>query len=361
MNILVVRLSSLGDVVDSLWALSIMREYYPAAQIDFVVEDRFADVLANHPHIDNVIVFPRGEMKRAGMFAKPSKLLRFIGKLRAAKYDAVFDLQHNLKSGAISWLTKSKRRVGFDSTTGKEKNWIFQTERYKVFHEGRHRAETFEAFIHAAGVDEERRSTAKPLIFEDAKLAAEVRKSVESKKTRAGPVIISHPTVSKYNSYKQWDLAKFAQVYDRLIDEFGANVILSLGPREEDDERAIREAMKNDLPEACYLSIRGETELLRACDMFLACDTGSVHIASATKTPTVAIFGPKDSVLHGPHGVLSRVVELRELSCKPCRDRACVDPVCIRGISAGMVFNACASLLAELRFVPAAETRVEAG
>ena len=89
---------------------------------------------------------------------------------------------------------------------------------------------------------------------------------------------------------------------------------------------------------------RGSAETIRRIDLFIASDTGPLHLAAALEKPVVAIFGPKDPVTYGPYGCPSVIVR-KDIACAPCKKRKCRRPDCILKIRPEEVFEAAAKLL----------------
>lgn len=114
MKILIVKTSSLGDMIHSFGALDYLRNRFPKAQIDWVAEKPFAELVKAHPQIDQVVVF---ESKKWGksLFSQETRqqIKSFRKKLRESRYDLLFDLQGNLKSGLIVALARARKKIGF--------------------------------------------------------------------------------------------------------------------------------------------------------------------------------------------------------------------------------------------------------
>lgn len=129
---LIVKTSSLGDVIHTFPCLSYLRFKYPNARIDWVVEKTFAELLLAHPQVDKVHCID-SKTWRKSLFSAPSwkEMLHFCQSLREISYDAVFDLQGNIKSGAITACADALTKVGFGWKTVHEKpNLLFTRQRY---------------------------------------------------------------------------------------------------------------------------------------------------------------------------------------------------------------------------------------
>ena len=145
---------------------------------------------------------------------------------------------------------------------------------------------------------------------------------------------------------KRWSVEGFACVADRLITECGAQVVFSGEPDEEPVIESIRELMKGQAYSAVGLTtIRQVGALMRRAQLVITNDSASLHLASALRVPTVAIFGPTDPAKYGPTAPLNRTIH-RRLFCAPCEQALCrFSHECMRFISAEEVFDAAVALL----------------
>jgi len=112
-NILIIKPSSLGDVVLALPALAALRTSFAEARISWLIRPEFAPLLHGHPHLDEIIPFDRNRLAKAWFNpAALAELLALIRLLRRRNFDVVFDLQGLFRSGVLAWLSRSKKRFG---------------------------------------------------------------------------------------------------------------------------------------------------------------------------------------------------------------------------------------------------------
>jgi heptosyltransferase-1 len=128
-NILIIRLSAIGDVINVLPSLRLLRSKFPNARITWLVEDRASEIPRDHPDVDEVIIYPRkkwqsGILKVNRSFSMISESLSFYKKLRRNHYDLVIDFQGNLKSAVMNLITGSGNRLGFGKGHCKEFNYL---------------------------------------------------------------------------------------------------------------------------------------------------------------------------------------------------------------------------------------------
>lgn len=112
-NILIIKPSSLGDIVLALPALSALRRNFPDAEISWLVRPEFALLIKNHPHLNRTIFFDRRLLGKAWYHPRAlAGLVALIRKLRKAKFDAVIDLQGLFRTAVFGWLSGCKKRLG---------------------------------------------------------------------------------------------------------------------------------------------------------------------------------------------------------------------------------------------------------
>jgi len=346
-RILIIRLGALGDVVNTIPVVRPLREKFPDAYIAWLVEDASADILRAVPGIDEVIVFQRRRWQREiGSLALTLDSVRegwrFFRGVPGKRFDTVLDFQANFKSGMFSFLTRAPERYGFSWWDCRELNWLFNNRRIRLRGGTMHRVERALALTAGlAGPCEYSR----PEIEAD-KADADFAEGFMSTLDLPGPKVALHPGTSKFGEFKRWPVDSFIELGDALVRRFDANVIVTWGPAERD----LAESIVNGMSETARLSprtasLRSLVELIRRCDLFVAGDTGPLHVAAMLGVPVVGIYGPKDPRIYGPYGPETRVVR-EHVPCSPCEKRRCRDPKCITAIAPARVLRAAEDLLA---------------
>ena len=152
-NILIIKPSSLGDIVLALPALTAMRRSFPNSKISWLVRPEFAALLANHPHLDEIIPFDRKFMGRAWFHPEAlGALVSLIRRLRNGRFDAVFDFQGLFRTASLAWLSGCKKRFGL--ADAKELSRFFYTHRIKKPAESPHVVDHYMNLVRATGVAE---------------------------------------------------------------------------------------------------------------------------------------------------------------------------------------------------------------
>lgn len=377
MNILIVKLSAIGDVIHTLPSLAMLRRCWPDANISWVVEEAAADLLYDHPDLDRVIVSRRktwlAELKR-GVIAKPLKeMSAFLAELRGQKYDLVIDFHGLFKSAVIVLLSGAKRKLGYRSM--QEGSGLFYNEkipedmrkhaveRYLDFvrhlagKENRNCPEESPAFRIAAGEKEEKRIS--ELLRESAGPLFVTRHSGNPVEQSGGdaheddikgahaeqsamPLFVAVSPIAFWQT-KLWEDAKFASLCDRIQSELQTGVVLTA-----DTEEHLAQITKRMKTHAANLggktSLKELAALYRRAALVVTTDSGPMHLAAAVGTPVIALFGPTDPSRTGPYGPGHRIVR-KGLPCSPCFRKECSNPRCMMEISVEEVFSTVKEML----------------
>ena len=331
MKILIVKLSAIGDVAQTLPALEALKKIYPDSEITWVVEEAAAGVLDGHPLIDRLLVSRRKAWValRTNPFALArglGNMVRFIRELRRTRYDIAIDFQGLLKSGIVIGLARADRKIGYDRT--RELSYLFLNERLPAYDIERHAVERYMDVARYLGAVDPSPACRLPLEKE----CAAVSKRVEEIRAPGRPLVALNP-VARWKT-KLWQEGKFAELADRLIREKNAVVIFTGSP----DDRRVNERILSMMREKA-LNWAGETSLKELaalaslCDLFITTDTGPMHLAAAAGARVLALFGPTAPWRTGPYGP-SNITVRTGIDCSPCFQRKCGrDIVCMSGIT----------------------------
>jgi len=385
-NILIVKLSAIGDVIHTLPSLAALRCLWPEADITWVVEEAAADLLQDHPALNRVIVSGRKRWLRElrqGMIVQPFGEMRaFLAELRSRQYDLVVDFHGLFKSAVIVFLSGGKRKLGYASL--QEGSGLFYNEKITEAME-KHAVERYLDFVHYIARGDEKTCLSGTPEFGIAIGENEKRKVSEllAKKIFGVPPLppgnsenrmpalpqtvgtndenaaLQHadrPFIAvspvAFWETKLWEDEKFALLGDRLWQELGITVVLTGG-----DAKPLEKIMK--LMKTKALNLGGQTSLRELAALYkrakivVTTDSGPMHLAAAVGTPTVALFGPTDPVRTGPYGPGHRVIRTG-INCSPCFRKKCPQPRCMTEISVEEVFNAVRRILGETGTLPTA-------
>ncbi|MCD6352138.1 MAG: glycosyltransferase family 9 protein [Armatimonadetes bacterium] len=305
-SILIIKTSSLGDVVCALPTLTQLRQLYPQARIGWVIDHRFADLLEGHPWIDELVVFRRHKVRLGrGMPQAAAEMSRELARtsqqLRQGEWDVALDLQSILKS--LRLLRGSGARVRIAEFAGLRHAPVPVYANKLVFARRAHEVQRCLEVAAPLGTDPERVEFFLPPVPEAAAWAEEQVKALPA------PRVVVSPGSAR--AEKRWAPKNFAQAL-RMAREGGADfsVVLVGAPGDAEAARTIEAALGEDC-----LNLTGQTSLkqlvavISQADVFLSGDTGPMHIAAAVGKKVVALFGPTDPRKNGPWGAGHTVIK----------------------------------------------------
>lgn len=348
-SLLVIRLSALGDVLFALPALHALHRARPDLAIDWVVEERAASLLELVSFVRRRIVWRRAELTRAARRpwrwpAAMASLARHASAVRAEHYDAVLDLQGNLKSGAHCWLSRGRRKLGLARGHAREGGWLAARERVVPPAGALHRVEQALAVVRAFAPEVAEQAIAPPLV-----VPAAAREWADRELRERGlgerPFVLLHPGTSAFGAFKRWRPDRFGLLADVVQQKLGLPAVVTFGPGEEGLAGKVIESSKNGAAQLApkTRSLTEMAALLERAKVVVASDSAALHLAAFLQTPVVALYGPKDPRLYGPRFAPLRVVHTW-LPCSPCSRRTCPDVLCMEEISVRQVYEATAAL-----------------
>ncbi len=331
MKIIIIKLSAIGDVVQTLPALEALKKAYPDSDVTWVVEEAAAGILEGNPLINHLLVSRRKAWHR--MIRNPltvargfGNVIRFIRELRGTRYDIAIDFQGLLKSGILIGLTKAARKIGFDRT--RELSYVFLDERLPAYDIERHALERYLDVARYLGAQD---PSSLCTLSIDQEVAL-VKQRLERVNAPGRPLVVVNPA-ARWKT-KLWLERNFAELADRLVEKKKALVIFTGSP----DDRAMNERILSMMREK-VLNWAGETTLKELAalaslsEFFITTDTGPMHLAAAAGARVVALFGPTAPWRTGPYGK-SHIVVRTGIDCSPCFQRKCGrDIKCMAGIT----------------------------
>jgi len=333
-RVLVVKTSSLGDVIHTLPALTDAAEALPGIRFDWVVEQSFAEVPGWHPAVDRIIPIAVRRWRKHPLRAWRSGEWRaFKRQIREHPYDAVIDAQGLLKS---AWLTRYAKGpvFGLDNTSAREPLASRFYDHPITVAKGQPAVErTRQLFAAALGYSLGDRKG---------------RCSLGFNAGRQHTVVLLHGTTW---ASKHWPESSWQQLA-QLLGDAGYRPLLPWG-NEVERQRAERIAKASGAEVLPRLSLTELAQLLSSSVGCVAVDTGLGHLAAAVDTPTIALFGPTNAALTGFYGHNQRYLQ-SGYHCSPCMARECryklepgASPPCFDELAPQKVFDALAALLIE--------------
>ncbi len=345
MNILIVKMSALGDVIHTLPALTALRRAHPSAHIAWVVEAAAAPLVLGHPALDKVLIWHRqrftGSLRSGHWFHALGLLRDFVRELRAVRYDMVLDFQALLKSSVWVFAARGTRKIGFGrGMQHSEGSYLFLNERVEAVSMETHALDRGLMLLEAAGISRG------PVVY-DLPITAEAHSRACGLLLEAGVspenrYIAIHP-MPRWPT-KQWYPERFAAVADSLR-QCGLQVVFT---GSKDDRPSVDEIFSSLQGPAARLDgkldLKALSAIFQRATVVLSTDTGPMHIAAAVDTPVVAVFGPTAPNRTGPYGSGHKVVRAG-VECSPCFSRRCPSSAeenmaCMKGIEVDEVVRA---------------------
>jgi heptosyltransferase I len=297
---LIVRLSSIGDIVHALPAVTALGEAFPHAEISWAIEKRYAMLLDGNPFVRRVISLDTlGWRSRLASSCTMEEVVRSILALREFQFDAAIDFQGLIKSGLIAWVSRSQERLGFAEYWLREPAaGAFYTQRVSP-RDRRHVIEMNLALVERLGVP-----ALQPRQWRFPLPRGASQEQVIGERLAALGVeefIIINPGGGWVS--KRWSPRNYADLL-RLIErhhrELGGSILLTGSP---DEEALIQEILeRSGSKQAMYFAstLTQFIALAHRAKLFVGGDTGPLHLAAAVGTPIVAIYGPTDRARNGP-------------------------------------------------------------
>jgi len=340
MRVLIIKLSSIGDVVQTLPALRALRTALDRrgaqggqrAEIDWLVEEPSSSVLKGNPLIDNVFI-----INKKGWTRDSRANIRTARQLAARRYDLVMDFQGLFKSAVWCVAARGKRVIGFANS--RELSTLALSEKAPAYDPDRHAVLRYLDLVKAA-FDEAPYTVAEesdvdfPLYVgdEDLDRIKELLRTLGLKAEGSkNPFFIIVPR-SRWKK-KLWNDDKFIKLGKIITEKYGLEALI-VGAK---SDKAAGETIKKGIGARAHnlagkIDLTGLSALMRLARFCLTLDSGPMHIAVAAGIPVVALFGPTAPWRTGPIGK-GHVVVRKGLECSPCFRKKCDDPRCMSEIT----------------------------
>jgi heptosyltransferase-2 len=310
-KILIIRLSSIGDIVLATPLVRVLRARFPFSQIDFVLRKEYADLIRYNKNLDSIVEFDA----KTGFYG----LRRLKNQLRAEQYDLVLDIHNSLRSRYLRILISVKNIVVVNKR-------IFARTMLVKFKKNYYReivsiADRYIETVYKFGVQNDNAGL-------ELHVPDEIKLNIYKKMSALGidrnKKIIGFCPSAKHAT-KCWPQERFTEFGIRLANEYGTKIILFGGPADKDRCGAIADAINERIGKGRAVDLSRELSLLETaavmefCDIIVTNDSGLMHIASSMKKKVMAIFGSTVREFgFFPVGTESVIVERTGLYCRPC-------------------------------------------
>jgi lipopolysaccharide heptosyltransferase I len=332
-NFLIIRLSSLGDIIHALPAFSALKNHFPEANITWLVEEKGEEVLKLVPGINKVVVT---RAKRLKLYSRPfrEEISRIKSQIAAKDLTAV-DFQGLIKSGLFAWFSQAEKRIGFHRKNLREPlASIFYTQRLYKITEDIHVIYKNLKLLELLGIKDS--NVDFPL-----QLSSDLLNSVRDKIAKTGYssekklVIIN---VGAAWESKRWFPHKWSQVIKKI--ESDQIFPLLLWGNEIEKDLALKIAETTGAALSPSLTLTEVVALVNEASLVVSGDTFALQAACALSRPVVGLFGPTTPRRNGPFKDTDKVV-FQEFDCSHCYKKKCIDLKCLKILKPESVAELC--------------------
>ena len=332
-KILLIRLSSLGDIVLTTPVIRAVRTHFPDAYIAMLVGKQSADVLRENPQLDEIITFDRSAKDK-----DTGEMLRTVRVLRERKFTLAIDLQRKFRTALLMYFSGAVTRIGKGALCT-----------VRVLERGnKHATAHYFDLLHAAGIPAVDQRL--ELFLAESERRDAAQRFDTAGVTQTGLKVGIFPGAGW--KLREWMPERFAAIGNRLVKHFNAEVLIFGGQKESELVQTVANLMDaRAVPFAGNLHVRELAACIEKCDLFLTNDTGPMHIAAAVGTPTVSLFGPGNHIRFQPLGGLHQTIR-HDVPCSPCKQFTdkCKDNICMKKITVDEVWHSISDTLSARRF-----------
>ncbi len=345
-KILIIKPSSLGDIIHTLPVAHAIKRGHPDCHLGWLVQKPFRTLLERDPAVDEVIALniPSTSEPGAGFRswllagrATFTTLLELRRRFKRDPFDLVLDLQASFRSALISQANPGGFRVGF--ADAREGNSLIQDHRIEVTEPRMHALDKNLLFCSYLECTVLKDDFFLPFNHDDELAAGKFLRSYVGKIVSNKKIIYFNPAARWETKF--WQPEKWALLGDRLAGELDSLVILAGGRGDRNYLMRIAGYMKERAAvTAGDLSLAGIAALMARTSVYVGLDSGPMHMAAMAGVPVAALFGPTNPELVKPYGVAHRIIRNEGMDCLGCRKRSCETLTCMKGITVDQVHEA---------------------
>lgn len=323
-KILIFNVNWLGDVLFSTAAIRNIRRNFPDSFIACIIPSRCYPVLKGNPNLDEIIIFDEKD-RHKGILAR----FDFVRSLKARGFDIAFLLHRSFSRALICRLAGIPKRIGYYT---RKRSFLLTQKIMPPLRDSLHRIDYYLDIIEKAGLKIEDRYTEFYISGEDIKFIQEFlsKNSVSNKDF----LVVINPGGNWLS--KRWPKEYWAELADKLIERFGAKVVVTGGHNDISLAAQIKEGMKFRPIIACgVFNLKQLGALAKEASIFITADTGPLHIANSVGAKKIiAIFGPTSPKVTGPYPLKNVVILQKNVGCViPCYGVKCKDNRCMKAVT----------------------------
>ena len=338
-NILLIKMSSLGDVLHTLPFAAELRKLYPKAKITWLVHPQFAGFVPDPPVIDEVIYFDKKKFNKMGLSEKWQYFCELKELLHSKHFDLVLDMQGLFKSAVMAAMSGCDNRLGYCEL---REGSSFVSKAIKGNHSQEHVIERYLDVARYLGAE----VPVGELDFPMPDLSKETESLITKLQEEGMP--LQEGNLPEYVvlvpgarwETKEWPPSHYAELAQMIVED-GRYVVLAGGPDDAAKGAVIKEISKCDqvIDMTGKTSLRELAALIKGCCVYISADTGPLHFAAALKKPLVAMYGPTKADRTGPYGSKNSTVLVSPAICAGCLKKHCEKWHCMAAIEAKKVFE----------------------
>ena len=288
-RILIIRLAPLGETVLTTPVIHALREHFREAHIAYMVAPTREDLVSANPHLNEVLTYQ-------------TSVPKLIYQIARRKFQMAIILQPTFRLVLHTFLARIPLRIGFETNAAGKKLLNIAVRNNTAQHETQRYLDVVRAF----GVDI---TDDEPEVFVDTAGIAWVNNFLKERKLDDGkPIIGINPGAATV--YRRWDAANFAVLADRLHETYKAHIVITTGPKEGELANQVVAQMSHSPVIVDQATPMQLAALLQRCNLYVSNDTGPMHLSTAVKTPTIALFGASNLTQWAPpwekHTVIAR-------------------------------------------------------
>ena len=288
-RILIIRLAPLGETVLTTPVICALRQHFREAHIAYMVAPTREDLVSANPHLNEVLTYQ-------------ASVPKLIYQIARRQFQMAVILQPTFRLVLHTFLARIPLRVGFETNAGRKKLLHIAAPNNTAQHE----TQRYLDVVRALGVEI---TDDEPEVFVDSQGKAWIDNFLKTQKIDDGnPIIGLNPGAATV--YRRWDTANFAVLGDQLHETYNAHIVITTGPREGELADQVVAQMSHSAVIVNQATPMQLAALLQRCDLYISNDTGPMHLSTAVKTPTIALFGASNLIQWAPpwekHAVIAR-------------------------------------------------------
>lgn len=326
-NILIIKMSSLGDVLHTLPFVAELRERFPQARLTWLVHPQFSGFVPDPPMVDEVIYFDKVKFNKMSLGKKWSCFKEMRSLLHSRNFDLVIDMQGLFKSAVLAAISGCNNRIGYCEM--REGSGLV-SKAITGAHAKDHVIERYLDVARYLGC------AIKDIRFPMPDLQKEWQAVQEKTEAVKEPYVVLVPG-ARWET-KKWPIEYFSELAEMILRD-GKQVVLAGGPEDTSLGSQITRLSPGVTDLTGKTGLRELGALIQHSTAYISGDTGPLFIAAAMKRPLIALYGPTRPDRTGPYGSSEAVIIRAPVSCAGCLKKRCSKWICMKAITPEMVFD----------------------